>query len=210
MHWSMGKDPVLTLRDEKGERRAVRIEKPPYEELGLEFESFLMDGQRSCANRCVFCFIDQLPKGMRDTLYFKDDDARLSFLMGNYISMTNLSERDVARMIAYRVSPINISVHTMNPALRDRMLGSRRGGESLSILRRFAEAGLSLNCQIVLCKGLNDRQELANTLRELLFLGDAVDSIAVVPAGLTGHRQGLFPLAPFTAEDVLRTIREVK
>ncbi|MBQ3076848.1 MAG: DUF512 domain-containing protein [Clostridia bacterium] len=200
MHWSMNKNPTLTLEGPQG-RRTLKVKKPPYEELGLEFASFLMDSQRSCANHCVFCFIDQLPKGMRDTLYFKDDDARLSFLMGNYISMTNLSEQDVARMIDYRVSPINISVHTMNPALRSKMLGNRRGGESLSTLRRFAEAGLSLNCQIVLCKGLNDRQELANSLRELLALGDAVDSIAVVPAGLTGHRQGLFPLSPFTAEE---------
>ena len=210
MHFSIGENPRLTLGDAQGNRRELRIQKPEYEELGLEFASFLMDRQRSCANRCIFCFIDQLPKGMRETLYFKDDDARLSFLMGNYISMTNLSEHDVQRMIDYRVSPINISVHTTNPELRSKMLGNRRGGESLALLDRFAQAGLDLNCQIVLCKGINDGEELSKTLDKLLSLAPAVDSVAVVPAGLTGHREGLFPLEPFDragAADVVARVQ---
>ena len=210
MHFSIGENPRLTLGDAQGNRRELRIQKPEYEELGLEFASFLMDRQRSCANRCIFCFIDQLPKGMRETLYFKDDDARLSFLMGNYISMTNLSEHDVQRMIDYRVSPINISVHTTNPELRSKMLGNRRGGESLALLDRFAQAGLDLNCQIVVCKGINDGEELSKTLDKLLSLAPAVDSVAVVPAGLTGHREGLFPLEPFDragAADVVARVQ---
>ena len=209
MHFSVGKDPVLTLSDRKGRRRELRIRKPRYEELGLSFSSFLMDTQKSCSNRCIFCFIDQLPKGMRDTLYFKDDDARLSFLMGNYISMTNLSEHDVQRMIDYRISPINISVHTTNPALRSKMLGNQRGGQSLAILDRFAQAGLDLNCQIVVCKGVNDGEELTRTLDKLLSLAPAVDSVAVVPAGLTGHRDGLYPLELLDERDAADVIDRV-
>ena len=173
MHLSQAQRPTLTL--EGG--RHVTVPKPAYDDLGLTFDNFLMDAQRSCANRCVFCFIDQLPPGMRETLYFKDDDARLSFLMGNYISMTNLSERDIVRMIDYRISPINISVHTTNPQLRAMMLGNCRGGDSLATLRRFAKAGLSLNCQIVVCAGLNDKEELSSTLRDLLGLLPALDSV---------------------------------
>ncbi|HWQ50462.1 MAG TPA: DUF512 domain-containing protein [Terriglobales bacterium] len=202
MHLSQARGPTLTMAN----GRRVTVPKPAYDDLGLTFESFLMDAQRSCANRCVFCFIDQLPPGMRETLYFKDDDARLSFLMGNYISMTNLSERDVARMVDYRVSPINISVHTTNPSLRAMMLGNQRGADSLAALRRFAGAGLSLNCQIVVCAGLNDGEELSSTLQDLLELLPALDSVAVVPAGLTRYREGLYPLRPLTkeeAEDVL-------
>ncbi|MBQ6000211.1 MAG: DUF512 domain-containing protein [Clostridia bacterium] len=210
MHFSIEKDPTLTLLDLSGKQRKLRVKKPRYEDLGLEFDSFLMDTQRGCANRCIFCFIDQLPKGLRETLYFKDDDARLSFLMGNYISMTNLSERDVQRMIDYRVSPINVSVHTTNPALRSRMLGNRRGGESLAILERFAQAGLDLNCQVVVCKGVNDREELSATLEKLISMAPAVDSIAVVPAGLTGHREGLYPLELQSREDAADTVARVE
>ena len=157
-----------------------------------------MDKQRSCANKCVFCFIDQLPKGMRPTLYFKDDDARMSFLLGNYISMTNLSEEDVERIIAMRVSPLNVSVHTTNPDLRSRMLGNRRGGESLGYLSRFAEAGLKIMCQIVVCPGWNDGEELRRTLDDLMDLHPSVESVAIVPVGLTRYRQGLEPLEPVT------------
>ncbi len=210
MHFSIEKDPTLTLLDLSGKQRKLRVKKPRYEDLGLEFGSFLMDTQRGCSNRCIFCFIDQLPKGLRETLYFKDDDARLSFLMGNYISMTNLSERDVQRMIDYRVSPINVSVHTTNPALRSRMLGNRRGGESLAILERFAQAGLDLNCQVVVCKGVNDREELSATLEKLISMAPAVDSIAVVPAGLTGHREGLYPLELQSREDAADTVARVE
>lgn len=205
MHLSQAPHPILTMED----GRSVTVPKPAYDDLGLTFESFLMDTQRSCANHCVFCFIDQLPPGMRETLYFKDDDARLSFLMGNYISMTNLSERDIVRMIDYRVSPINISVHTTNPSLRARMLGNRRGADSLAALRRFADAGLSLNCQIVVCAGLNDGEELSSTLRDLLALLPALDSVAVVPAGLTKYREGLFPLRPLTKEEAQDVLHRV-
>lgn len=205
MHLSQAQRPTLTL--EGG--RHVTVPKPAYDDLGLTFDNFLMDAQRSCANRCVFCFIDQLPPGMRETLYFKDDDARLSFLMGNYISMTNLSERDIVRMIDYRISPINISVHTTNPQLRAMMLGNCRGGDSLATLRRFAKAGLSLNCQIVVCAGLNDKEELSSTLRDLLGLLPALDSVAVVPAGLTKYRDGLYPLRPLTREEAADVLRRV-
>ncbi|NLT58606.1 MAG: DUF512 domain-containing protein [Clostridiales bacterium] len=208
MHHSAAGDPLLTVL--RGQRRLeLRVKKARYADLDLTFERFLMDDERSCDNNCLFCFVDQLPKGMRETLYFKDDDARLSFLMGNYISLTNLSEREVSRMIDYRISPINVSVHTTNPSLRSLMLGNPKGGESLGYLRRFAQAGLSLNCQIVACSGLNDGEELSRTLCDLLDLGPSVDSIAVVPAGLTAHRQGLYPLEPFTqaqAQDLCRRV----
>lgn len=197
MHYATAQNPLLTLGTSAGVVD-LRIRKPAYDDLGLDFESFLMDAQRSCANNCVFCFVDQLPPGMRETLYFKDDDARLSFLMGNYISMTNLPERDIQRMIDYHISPINISIHSTDPALRSLLLGNPRGGSSLETLHRFAQAGLSLNCQIVLCAGLNDGQQLSKTLDDLLALSPAVDSVAVVPAGLTAHRQGLYPLQPLT------------
>ncbi len=199
MHMSRCENPTLTLRADTGTVHDIPIKKQPFDELGLTFESFIMDMQRGCSNRCVFCFVDQLPKNMRHTLYFKDDDARMSFLMGNYISMTNLSERDVERMIEYKISPINVSVHTTNPELRSRMLGNDRGGSSLSILKRLFAAGITINCQIVVCKGLNDREELSRTVTELYELG--AESIAVVPVGLSKHREGLYPLVPLTKED---------
>ena len=191
---------TLTLEGETGVR-TVTLEKGEGEELGLNFETYLMDRQKSCGNKCVFCFIDQLPQGMRPTLYFKDDDARLSFLLGNYISLTNLSEQDVERMIRMRISPIHVSVHTMNPALRCRMLGNPRAGAALDILRRLAAAGLAIHCQLVICKGLNDGEELAFSLRELGALHPAVRSISVVPVGLTRYREGLYPLEPIGPED---------
>ena len=205
----------LAIREEEGQpERLVRIQKPEGLDLGLDFDTYLMDKQRSCANKCVFCFIDQLPKGMRPTLYFKDDDARMSFLLGNYISMTNLSEEDVERIIAMRVSPLNVSVHTTNPDLRSRMLGNRRGGESLGYLSRFAEAGLKIMCQIVVCPGWNDGEELRRTLDDLMDLHPSVESVAIVPVGLTRYRQGLEPLEPVTKEkarailDVIDSARE--
>ena len=196
----------LRIRTQKGRERTVRIRKQEDEEPGLLFETYLMDKQRRCANKCIFCFIDQLPHGMRESLYFKDDDARLSFLFGNYITLTHLSEREVQRIIDMHISPINVSVHTMNPDLRCRMMGNRRAGECLAYLRRFADAGLRLNTQLVLCPGINDGEELRFSLNELCKLRPALQSIAAVPVGLTAHREGLAPLRPFTKEEAAAVI----
>jgi putative radical SAM enzyme (TIGR03279 family) len=179
------------------------------EGMGLEFDSFLMDKKRHCGNRCIFCFIDQLPSGLRPALYFKDDDSRLSFLQGNYITLTNLCERDVERIITMR-TPVNVSVHTTNPELRSRMLGNPKGGESLAILRRFAEAGLTMNCQIVLCPDCNDGDELTRSLHDLSAMS-SVESVAVVPVGLTRFRRSgaLTPLRQFTASEAAAVIEAV-
>ena len=180
-----------------GEPYAVELAKPQYAELGLEFDTYLMDRQRSCRNNCVFCFIDQLPKGMRETLYFKDDDDRLSFLFGNYITLTNIDSREVDRILQMHISPINISVHTMDPELRCKMMNNRFAGESLRHLYRLAQGGILLNCQIVLCPGLNDGEALEYSLSELCRLGGSLQSVACVPVGLTRYREGLYPLTPF-------------
>lgn len=176
--------------------RAVQVRKHEGEPLGLNFEHYLMDGMKQCSNKCVFCFVDQLPRGMRKTLYIKDDDARMSFLMGNYISMTNLSEADVDRILRMHISPVNISVQTTDPELRIRMLQNRRAGEALKIMKRFAEGGITMNCQLVVCKGLNDGEALRRSLHDLKALYPAVDTISVVPFGMTRHREGLYPLEP--------------
>ena len=191
---------TLTLRSTGGKYREIRIKKDEYEDLGLTFNTYLMDRQRHCANKCVFCFIDQLPKGMRESLYFKDDDSRLSFLFGNYVTLTNLSEREVERIIQMHISPVNISVHTMNPDLRVKMMKNPRAGESLQIIKRFADAGIKMNTQLVLCPGLNDGDELLYSLTELGKLYPAVQSIAAVPLGMTKYREGLAELAPYTRE----------
>ena len=196
----------LELVSVDGKSRERRVIKREGEELGIEFETYLMDKARHCANRCVFCFIDQLPKGMRNTMYFKDDDARLSFLLGNYITMTNLSEREVKRMIDLRISPINISVHTTNPELRSVMLGNPRGGASLKIMQQFYDEGLIMNCQIVLCPGMNDGEELKRTLNDLVKMHPVVNSISVVPVGLTKYRKGLYPLREVDEKTAKETI----
>jgi len=183
----------------------IKIKKPEYEDLGLEFADGLMDSQRHCKNKCVFCFIDQLPPGLRESLHFKDDDARLGFLFGNYITLTNLTERDAQRIIDMRLSPVNVSVHTMNPALRSRMMGNPRAGESLAYLEKFAQAGIDLNIQLVLCPGWNDGGELRFTLQELWKL-PTVCSIAAVPVGLTKYRENLVELHPFTKEEAQNVI----
>lgn len=175
-------------------------------EPGLEFATYLMDEQHRCRNNCVFCFIDQMPKGLRDSLYFKDDDSRLSFLFGNYITLTNLTEREVQRMIDMHISPVNVSVHTTNPELRCRMMGNRFAGKSLELLPRFAQAGLSLNCQLVLCPGWNDKAELERSLRDLAKLLPALSSVAAVPVGLTKYREGLTPLRLFTKDEAAAVI----
>ncbi|MBR4953205.1 MAG: DUF512 domain-containing protein [Oscillospiraceae bacterium] len=197
---------TITLRTPDGTEKTVKVRKGEGEDLGIEFETYLMDRARHCANNCVFCFVDQMPKGMRKTLYFKDDDARLSFLMGNYITLTNLSAREIQRIIDLRISPINISVHTTNPELRVQMLKNPKAGECLDAMRRFAEAGITMNCQIVCCPGLNDGEELLRSMRDLAAMYPAVHSVSIVPVGLTKYREGLFELTPFNPESAAETI----
>ena len=203
-------DDELTLEIEKqsGKKKTVRLSRPR-KELGLEFDTYLMDKQRSCANNCIFCFIDQLPRGLRESLYFKDDDSRLSFFFGNYITLTNIGQKDVDRIIKMHISPVNISVHTTNPELRVKMMGNKRAGKVLDYINQLAEAGIKMNTQLVLFPGYNDGEELSKTLSDLGALYPAVQSIACVPVGLTCCRDGLTPLAPFTKEqanDVLSRI----
>lgn len=186
-----------------------RILKDEYDDIGLEFETPLMDKKRRCENGCIFCFIDQNPKGMRESIYFKDDDSRLSFLHGNYITLTNLKREDIDRIIEMHISPVNVSVHTTNPDLRVKMMKNKRSGEVLEYLRILADAGTSLRGQIVLCKGINDGDELDRSLRDLTEYYPALDSVSVVPAGLTGYRDGLYPLEPFTPEEARRVIEQV-
>ena len=196
------------LRDDK--QYSVHIKKGEYDDIGLEFETYLMDSKKTCKNKCVFCFIDQLPKGLRDTLYFKDDDSRLSFLMGNYVTLTGLNDSDVDRIIKMHMSPINISVHTTNPELRCKMMNNRFAGKSLEYLKRFSENNITMNCQIVLCKGLNDGDELVNTMHDLSSLYPAVNSVSIVPAGLTKYREDLYPLEPFSVKETQKVIRTVE
>ena len=200
----------LTLTDGAGASRTLRVRKEEGEDLGLNFESYLMDRARSCANQCIFCFVDQMPPGMRDTLYFKDDDARLSFLMGNYITLTNLSRREIQRVMDLRISPINISVHATDPALRTAMLKNPRAGECLSVMEQFARAGIEMNCQIVACSGVNDGPALEATLADLSALYPAVTSVAVVPVGLTRFREGLCRIDPYTKEQAAALIDQVE
>ena len=204
-------DPRLdvVLQRPDGTTHELIVHKQEGGDLGVDFESYLMDNPRSCANNCVFCFIDQLPKGMRKTMYFKDDDARLSFLLGNYITLTNLSKREIERIIALHVSPINVSVHTTNPELRCRMLRNKRAGETIETMRRFAEHDIEMNCQIVCCPGLNDGAELDRSMRDLADMYPGVHSVSVVPVGLTRYREGLYPLTPFTKEHAAETIDQI-
>lgn len=203
-------DSALSLSfDRDGVFYQVKIHKEMYADIGLEFETYLMDKKHSCRNRCIFCFIDQLPKGMRETLYFKDDDSRLSFLMGNYITLTNLKDSDVDRIIKMHISPVNISVHTTNPELRVSMMKNKRAGEVLGYLKKFADAGIELNCQIVLCNGINDGKELERSMKDLSELYPSLNSVSVVPAGMTRFREKLYPLEPFTPEQCLDVIKQV-
>ena len=201
---------TLTLQGEDGARRTVKLRKEEGEDLGLNFETYLMDRARSCANRCIFCFVDQMPQGMRKTLYFKDDDARLSFLLGNYITLTNLSQREIQRICDLRVSPVNISVHATDPELRTAMLKNPRAGECLAVMERLAQAGIEMNCQVVACPGINDGPALDRTLRELGALHPQVTSVAVVPVGVTRFREGLHPIAPYTKEQAAALIDQVE
>ena len=189
---------LLSLETAQGKSKLVLIKKDEFKDIGLEFETYLMDRQRSCKNKCIFCFIDQLPKGLRKSLYFKDDDSRLSFLFGNYITLTNLTDEEAERIIKMHISPVNVSVQTMNPELRVKMMANPKAGESLKYLRKFADAGITLNTQLVLCPDINDGKELEFSLNELSKLYPAVQSIAAVPVGLSDHREGLYPLKPYT------------
>ena len=200
----------LKLKTAGGEERTVRIKKREGEDLGLEFETYLMDRARSCANNCIFCFVDQMPPGMRPSLYFKDDDARLSFLLGNYLTLTNMSDREVQRIIDLRISPINVSVHTTDPELRVELMGNRNAGKSIDIMRRLAEAGIHMNCQIVACPGLNDGPALARSMRDLTEMRNGVTSVAIVPVGLTKYRDGLYPLRSYTAAEAGAVIDQVE
>lgn len=193
-----------------GEEWLLEIDKDEQEDLGIEFENGLMDDYRSCHNKCIFCFIDQMPKGMRETLYFKDDDSRLSFLQGNYVTLTNMSEHDVNRIIKYHLGPINISFQTMNPELRCMMLHNRFAGDALKKVDLFYEAGIEMNGQIVLCKGINDGRELDFSIRELTKYYPCLQSVSVVPVGLSKYREGLYPLEPFTKEDAKEVIGLIK
>jgi len=195
---------TLEVADENKNVRTIEMTKGEYEEIGLEFETYLMDKQHSCRNKCIFCFIDQLPKGMRESLYFKDDDSRLSFLFGNYITLTNITEHEIDRIIKMHISPINVSVHTTNPELRCKMMNNRFAGDTLKYLKRFADAGITLNCQIVSCPGINDGDELVRTLTDLEKLG--VNMTAIVPVGLTRYRENLYPLVPYNKETAGQTI----
>ncbi|MBQ6930897.1 MAG: DUF512 domain-containing protein [Clostridia bacterium] len=199
----------LEIETAKGRHRTVKVKKGEYDDLGLCFETYLMDKHHSCKNKCIFCFIDQMPKGMRESLYFKDDDSRLSFLFGNYVTLTNLTDKDIDRIIEMHISPVNVSVHTMNPALRVEMMKNPNSGTSLRYLNRLAGAGIKLNTQLVLCPGINDGKELEYSLSELGKLYPAVQSIACVPVGLTKHREGLPHLDAYnkeTASSVIDTV----
>ncbi len=200
----------LSLLDNAGKAYTVKLDKPSDKDFGLSFDTYLMDKQHACKNKCIFCFIDQLPHGMRDSLYFKDDDSRLSFLFGNYITLTNITEHEVERILKMHISPINISVHTTDPELRVSMMKNKNAGKALDILYRLAEGGIKLNCQLVLVPGVNDGKALRRTLKDLLSL-NAVQCIAAVPVGLTDHREGLAELKPYnkkTAKNTLKIIEE--
>ena len=187
----------------------VLIKKDEYADIGLDFETFLMDKKHSCRNKCIFCFIDQLPGGMRETLYFKDDDSRLSFLQGNYITLTNLSESEIKRICDMKLSPMNVSVHTTNPVLRCDMLKNKNAGNVMDTLRSFAESGIKIHAQIVLCRDVNDKAELDLTMRDLASLYPSLESCSIVPAGLTRYRDGLYPLKPFSKQECAEIIAQV-
>lgn len=200
----------ILIRKPEGEEWLLEVDKDIDEDLGVKFENGLMSEYKSCRNKCMFCFIDQMPKGMRETLYFKDDDSRLSFLQGNYITLTNMQDKDIDRIIRYNLGPINISVHTTNPELRCKMLSNRFAGDALKKIDRLYEAGIPLNGQIVLCKGVNDKDELKRSIEDLIKYLPVMKSVSVVPAGLTKYREGLYPLELFTAEEAAEVIDMVE
>ncbi len=200
----------IRVRHKDGKEETYHIVKDEDEDPGLVFDDGIMDEYRRCKNKCVFCFIDQMPKGMRDTLYFKDDDSRLSFLQGNYVTLTNMSDDDIDRIIRYNLEPINISFQTTNPELRNKMMGNRHAGTSLKKADRLFEAGVTMNGQIVLCRGLNDGAELDRSIGDLARYIPCLESVSVVPVGLTKYRDGLYPLEPFMKEDAVRVIGQIE
>lgn len=200
------RDILVELASQNGETRTVEVKKPEYDDLGLDFETYLMDKEHCCKNKCIFCFIDQMPPNMRETLYFKDDDSRLGFLFGNYITLTNLEDEDIDRIIKMHLSPINISVHTTNPELRVRMMKNPKAADSLKYIKRLADAGIALHIQLVLCPGINDGDELRRTFSDLAKLGPAVESAVCVPVGLTKYREKLPKLTPYNAEGAREVI----
>lgn len=203
-------DPQLTVELERGGAPLVlKLRKDPYATFGAEFETYLIDKQKSCRNNCIFCFIDQNPKGMRETVYFKDDDERLSFLHGNYVTLTNLKDADIARIIKMHISPLNVSVHTMNPDLRCKMMGNRFAGDCLRYLTELSEHGIAINAQLVLCQGINDGAELNYSMQQLYAL-KSLQSVSAVPAGVTAHREGLYPLKPYTKEGAAAVIEQIR
>lgn len=197
---------VLEVEKANGEIWELEVEKEYEEDLGITFEKDLMDDYRSCSNHCIFCFIDQMPPGMRDTLYFKDDDSRLSFIQGNYVTLTNMSDHDIDRIIRYHLEPINISIQTMNPELRCKMLHNRFAGDALNKLQKLYDAGITMNGQIVLCKGVNDGKELDDSIRKMSAYAPVLQSVSVVPVGLTKFREGLYPMEQFQKEDALEVL----
>ena len=204
-------EDVVVLKLHRGaDLLDIKIKKDTYDDIGLEFGTPLMDKKHRCENGCIFCFIDQNPKGMRETIYFKDDDSRLSFLHGNYITLTNLHDEDIDRIIEMHISPVNVSVHATNPELRVKMMKNKRAGDVLRYLRRLADAGIKLRGQIVLCRGINDGEELSRSMTDLASYAPALDSVSVVPAGLTAHREGLYPLEPFTPDECAAVIDQIE
>ena len=201
---------VLGVIKENGEEWELEIEKDYDEDLGLTFESSLMDNYRSCANKCIFCFIDQLPPGMRETMYFKDDDSRLSFLQGNYITLTNMKDKDLDRIIKYRLEPINISVHTTEPDLRCMMLHNRFAGKLLDQLQKLYDGRIEMNAQIVLCKNINDKEHLDRTIEDLSRFMPYLEGVSVVPMGFTKYREGLYPVEPFNSEDAKAVLDQIQ
>lgn len=201
---------VLLVKKPNGEEWELEVEKEYEEDLGIVFENSLMDEYRSCSNHCIFCFIDQMPPGMRETLYFKDDDSRLSFLQGNYVTLTNMSSHDIDRIIEYHLAPINISFHTTNPELRCRMLHNRFAGDIFPKVDRLYQAGIEMNGQIVLCKGINDGEELERSLQDLSGYLPHLKSVSVVPVGLSRFREGLYPLEPFDRQEACTVIDQIE
>ena len=206
LFYTVNESVVLEVGKNKRNTSLYNISKEEHEDIGLVFNDFLMDKQRSCHNRCIFCFIDQLPSGMRESIYVKDDDERLSFLFGNYLTLTNLDDKYINRIIEMNISPLNVSIHSTNPDVLRLMLGNRKAPDSIKKVQRLAKAGIHLNCQIVLCKGVNDKEELDRTLKDLTSLYPSVQSISVVPVGLTGHRKGLYELKDFSIDDAKETL----
>lgn len=202
-------DLLIEIEKQNGELWEIEIEKEEYEDLGLDFENPLITEAKSCTNKCIFCFIDQLPKGMRESVYFKDDDSRLSFLSGNYVTLTNMDKYDLERIVRYRMTPVNVSVHTTNPELRRLMMGNRFAGDVLEKIKILTEGGITVNAQIVLCKGYNDGAELDRTIKELSELAPAMASISVVPVGLTKWREGLTRLEPFDEKESAAVLEQV-